>query len=256
MLPHPIIIFTDGASRGNPGPGGFAAIIILPQNSDQPLTTNDKQLIELGGGEERTTNNRMELRAATEALKAVSRFNLSPDSRLNLYSDSSYLVNGITKWIFGWQKNGWRTATKKKVENRDLWEKLVDLAGNKNIEWKRIGGHAGVSGNERCDEIATSFADGEKPKLYNGPLSGYPNKKILDFSSDEKYLKDKTAARGRTRAAAYSYVSLVDGIVQTHKTWVECERRVKGVKGAKYKKVLTLAEEQETVNQFTPIPCV
>jgi len=208
---------------------------------------------EIGGREEHTTNNRMELRAAIEALRFASSLNAK---RLTLYADSSYLINGITKWIHGWQKNGWKTKAKGDVENRDLWEKLVDLAGNKNIEWKRIGGHAGVSGNERCDEIATSFADGEKPKLYNGPLSGYPNKKILDFSSDEKYLKDKTAARGRTRAAAYSYVSLVDGIVQTHKTWVECERRVKGVKGAKYKKVLTLAEEQETVNQFTPIPCV
>ena len=241
-----ITIFTDGSSRGNPGPGGYGVVVVA----------GDK-VKELGEREKHTTNNRMELRAAIEALKG-STFLQIQGRTLDavVYSDSSYLINGITKWIFGWQKNGWKTKAKKDVENRDLWEKLVDLAGNKNIEWKRIGGHAGVSGNERCDEIATSFADGEKPKLYNGPLSGYPNKKILDFSSDEKYLKDKTAARGRTRAAAYSYVSLVDGIVQTHKTWVECERRVKGVKGAKYKKVLTLAEEQETVNQFTPIPCV
>ncbi|KKU70237.1 MAG: Ribonuclease H [Parcubacteria group bacterium GW2011_GWA2_47_21] len=250
MLPHPIIIFTDGASRGNPGPGGFAAIIILPQNSDQPLTTNDKQLIELGGGEERTTNNRMELRAATEALKAVSRFNLSPDSRLNLYSDSSYLVNGITKWIFGWQKNGWQTGNKKDVENRDLWEKLLSQTQNKNIEWRLVSGHAGVAGNERCDEIATAFADGHKPTLYQGLLSDYPIKNILDFSPDEKWSFRKTAERGKTRQAAYSYVSLVGGVVQTHKTWAECLKRVKG-KRAKYKKVFSKEEEEDLLREFS-----
>lgn len=166
-----ITIFTDGSSRGNPGPGGWGAIIIA-----------DGKVVELGGRETQTTNNRMELTAAIEAFRGLIRFNLESEKRLNLYSDSSYLINGITKWIFGWQKKGWKTADKKPVLNRDLWEQLLEAARGKDIEWKQVGGHAGVAGNERCDEIATSFADHHAPSLYSGILEHYRIKHILNVA--------------------------------------------------------------------------
>jgi len=178
------IIFTDGSSRGNPGQGGFAAIIIAPQNRDLQQTTNNLQLIEIGGREEHTTNNRMEVTAAIKALETLKGLTLNlGKSRTLVYSDSSYLINGITKWIYGWQKNGWKTKTKQPVENQDLWEKLIIVTANKKIDWKIINGHVGVTGNERCDEIATAFADNSKPKLYNGPIEKYPIKNILDIKS-------------------------------------------------------------------------
>src|SRR3989338_9482667 len=130
-----IFIFTDGASRGNPGPGGFGAIVIVPKNQDSGF-----MIQELGGRKEHTTNNRMELLAAIKALQQIqdSRF------KIQVFTDSSYLINGITKWIYGWQKNGWKTKAKQDVENRDLWEKLIEISRNKEIQWKQIGGHVGV----------------------------------------------------------------------------------------------------------------
>lgn len=162
-----IVIFTDGSSRGNPGPGGYAAVIVH----------NDK-VTELGGREEHTTNNRMELMAAIKALSSLPNYQLPT----TIHSDSGYVVDGITKWIHGWQKKGWKTADKKPVLNRDLWEDLLRAARGKDIEWRRVGGHAGVAGNERCDEIATSFADNHSPALYSGLLPNYRIKNILNVS--------------------------------------------------------------------------
>ncbi len=250
MLPRSITIFTDGSSRGNPGPGGYAAIVIFPDSNDKrgelEVPSGKFQVKEIGGGEKHTTNNRMELVAVIQALSFVST--LHPTSyTLLIFSDSSYVINGITRWVFGWQKNGWRTAAKKEVENRDLWEKLLNLAIYRKIEWKLVGGHIGVAGNERCDEIATAFADGGSPKLYNGPLSGYPIKNILDVSADDGKTGDKAVAQAHARAAAYSYVSKVGGVIQTHRTWADCERRVKGAAGVRYKKVLSAEEEAATI---------
>ncbi len=171
MITQPIAIFTDGSARGNPGPGGWGAIVII----------GDK-VIEIGGREEHTTNNRMELMGAIAALEALKRFNLSSDPRFNLYSDSTYVVLGMTEWTVRWVRNGWKTANKKKVENQDLWERLLSVAEGKKIQWKRIDGHAGIAGNERCDEIATAFADGEAPQLYSGILENYRIRSILNVS--------------------------------------------------------------------------
>lgn len=148
-----ITIFTDGSSRGNPGPGGWGAII----------ATEDK-VIELGGRETLTTNNRMELMAAIRSLEEIKKQNL--DDKIVIFSDSSYVVKGITEWIQNWMRKGWKTANKKPVENQDLWKDLYNAAENLDIDWRLVPGHAGVQANERCDEIATSYADNLPLKLY------------------------------------------------------------------------------------------
>ena len=156
-----IIIFSDGSSRGNPGPGGWGAVVVA----------NDK-VVELGGREVHTTNNRMELMGAISALSSLGS-EVSKSGGIIVNTDSSYVINGITKWVYGWQKNGWRSSTKSDVVNRDLWEKLLEASSGKKIDWNYVGGHIGVACNERCDEIATTFADDKHIQLFNGKLSDY-----------------------------------------------------------------------------------
>ena len=131
-------IYTDGACRGNPGPGGWGVL----------LRFNDKEK-ELWGGEAGTTNNRMELMAAIRALEALKR-----PSRVKLYTDSLYVMKGITTWIHDWKRRGWRTAEKKPVKNEDLWRELDALAGKHEIEWHWVKGHNGHPENERADQLA------------------------------------------------------------------------------------------------------
>ena len=132
-----IEIFTDGACSGNPGPGGWGVLII-----DGDART------EMSGGESETTNNRMEMRAAIEALKATG------DAPVILHTDSQYVKNGINEWIRGWKSNGWKTASKKPVKNKDLWQELDALTEGRDIDWRWIKGHSGHPGNERADELA------------------------------------------------------------------------------------------------------
>jgi ribonuclease HI len=134
----PVVVYTDGACSGNPGPGGWGAI----------LTWGDK-CKELSGGEATTTNNRMELMAAISALEALTR-----PSRVELHTDSVYLKDGITKWIHGWKKNGWRTADKKPVKNAELWRRLDEAQRVHDIDWRWVKGHTGHAENERADELA------------------------------------------------------------------------------------------------------
>ena len=133
-------IFTDGACRGNPGPGGWAAL----------LRTARKER-ELSGGEALTTNNRMELTAAIRALEALKK-----PCRVALHTDSQYVRDGITKWIHGWQRNGWRTADKKPVKNAELWQELLDAAAPHRVEWHWVKGHSGHPENERADALANA----------------------------------------------------------------------------------------------------
>ena len=162
-----ITIYTDGSSRGNPGPGGYAAVVSYEKLVD---SRNLEWVTELGGKEERTTNNRMELIATIKALEFASE--LSTDNYL-LFTDSKYVMKGITEWVHNWQKKGWKTANKKPVLNQDLWQELLQVTEGKKIEWKYIAGHSGDKLNDRCDEIATEFADGLTPRLYNGPKEKY-----------------------------------------------------------------------------------
>ena len=136
-------IFTDGACKGNPGPGGWGAV----------LRFGDKER-ELSGGESPTTNNRMELMAAIEALKALKR-----PCRVNLTTDSNYVRDGITRGIYGWRRNGWKTADKKPVKNAELWQALLDAAEPHRIEWHWVKGHAGHPENERADALACAEAE-------------------------------------------------------------------------------------------------
>ncbi len=234
-------IFTDGSSRGNPGRGGWGAVVI----------ENGVQVIELGGHEKMTTNNRMELTACFQGLSHAS-----DDSEITVLTDSSYVINGITKWIHGWKKNDWKKLDHKtravvgEVLNRDLWEKLDEARSDKKVSWKYVGGHIGIVGNERCDHIATDFADGNEIKLYKGPLSGYDLPNILDISFDNVKASSKKSESSRSRAKAYSYVSSVDGVIETHHTWGECEQRVKGTRGARYKKSLNIADEAGIIAEF------
>jgi ribonuclease HI len=236
-----VTIFTDGSSRNNPGPGGWAAITI--ENFSAAIT-------ELGGGEKETTNNRMELMAAVKGISHTAK-----NSSAIIYTDSSYVINGITKWVKDWKRNGWKTKVKKDVLNKDLWVKLdkavakAESSGAR-IEWKYIGGHIGILGNERCDHIATAFADGRKIKLYKGPLAGYDLPGILDISHDEMSLAKKKSGSSHSNAKAYSYVSMVGGVIEVHHSWLECEKRVKGAKGAKYKKSINLEDEQRIIDEF------
>src|SRR3989344_3178468 len=156
-----ITIYTDGSSRGNPGSGGYGAGTFY----------NDKGK-ESGGKEEHTTNNRMELTAAIKALEFLTPYSLLP-TPIIVFTDSEYVMKGITLWIHNWQKKGWKTAGRKPVLNQDLWQELLRLSENRNIEWKYVAGHSGAHLNERCDEIATSFADNIQPVLYDGPRSAY-----------------------------------------------------------------------------------
>ena len=139
-------IFTDGACRGNPGPGGWAALIRMGARER-----------ELSGGEPLTTNNRMELLAAIHGLKALKR-----PCRVRLTTDSNYVRDGITKWIHGWLRNGWRTADRKPVKNADLWQALLDAAESHRIEWHWVKGHSGHAENDRVDELACADADAQK----------------------------------------------------------------------------------------------
>ncbi|WNK01011.1 ribonuclease HI [Thalassospiraceae bacterium LMO-JJ14] len=133
-----IEIFTDGACSGNPGPGGWGAILRWKGHEK-----------ELCGGEAETTNNRMELMAAIRALESLKR-----DARVNIYTDSTYVRDGITSWIHGWKRNGWKTAAKKPVKNEDLWRRLDEAIRSHDVEWHWVKGHAGHPENERADELA------------------------------------------------------------------------------------------------------
>ena len=228
-----IIVFTDGAAKGNPGPGGWGAIVITPEGS----------VTELGGGSPHTTNNKMELRGAIAALEQVA----DHPGRVAVYTDSTYLIQGITRWVWGWRKKNWKTAQGGGVLNRDLWEQLADLVGGRgstSVDWRWVRGHVGTAGNERVDEIAVAFALRQPVHLYRGPVAGYP----LDVLRvpDETTTPKRTAASsasGRAKGAAHSYLSVVDGVPMRHATWAECEKRVKGRSGARFKKSTSAADE-------------
>ncbi len=164
-MSNKIVIYTDGSSLGNPGPGGYGAVI---------WHVDENRVFEIGEQEEsKTTNNRMEIMAAIESLLAVKE----QSGEITIFTDSEYLLNGITKWIFGWQKKGWKTADKKPVLNQDLWQRLFILTEERKdkggLVWKRVPGHAGVLGNERADTIATSFAEGQDVTFAHGTKEEY-----------------------------------------------------------------------------------
>ncbi|MEM7167142.1 MAG: ribonuclease HI [Planctomycetota bacterium] len=142
-MPEVATVYTDGACRGNPGPGGWGVLIDAADGIE-----------ELYGGEPQTTNNRMELIAAIRALEFFT-----DGQPIEIHTDSQYVKNGITTWMKGWKRNGWMTASKKPVKNRELWEELDQLATSRTVSWHWVKGHAGHPGNERADELANRAID-------------------------------------------------------------------------------------------------
>lgn len=227
------LIFTDGSSLGNPGPGGWGAVLVF----------RDKRVIEIGGGSHHTTNNRMEMMALIEGLR---RFGKEPGN-LIIYLDSSYVEKGATEWIQGWIKRGWKTMGKRDVENRDLWEMLHPLVEARkkfgSITWVHVPGHSGVKGNERADGIASGFAAREEVEMFEGTLGDYAFD-ILNIAVDDGVAERRSAARIRAKLKPYSYLSLVGGVAKRHTTWAECEKRVMGKSNVKYKKAISPHDEK------------
>lgn len=227
-----VLAFTDGSSRGNPGPGGWGTIV-----------SRGGVVTELCGAERHTTNNRMEIQAAVEALARTE-----PRDQVTIVTDSSYLANGAAKWVDGWARKGWKTATGGEVKNVDLWQRIVELSEGRKVTWRVVPGHAGHDANERCDQLATAAADGADVPLYAGPAERYPiplRAPAAPTEGPRRLGAARDAGTGSSRAsgAAYSYVSLVDGEVVRHRTWNECHDRVKGVANAKYRKTRSADDE-------------
>jgi ribonuclease HI len=232
MADSPIIVFTDGAAKGNPGPGGWGVVIVTP----------DGRVRELGGGASHTTNNQMELTGAIEGLASLR----GTAGAMAVYTDSTYVIKGIREWIWAWRRRGWKTAEGSDVLNRALWERLsaeVTARGADELTWHYVRGHIGTPGNERVDTIASAFAAGQPIDLYQGPLTGY-QWAVLDLPDDTTVPKRSTGSTSSPpKRAAFSYLSVVDGTPMRHTTWADCERRVKGRSGARFKKAVSAADE-------------
>jgi ribonuclease HI len=181
----------------------------------------------------------MEMTAVIRGLDAVR----TRPEEVAIHTDSTYVIRGITQWIHGWRRRGWKTAEGADVTNRDLWERLSRVAFARGrddaIDWRYVRGHAGVPGNERVDEIAVGFRENHRVALYRGPLTGY-GVAVMDLpaSGELPPMQEKKA-----KVAPFSYLSLVDGVVERHATWADCEKRVKGRSGARFKKATSLADE-------------
>ena len=165
-----VVIHSDGACHGNPGPGGWAAVL-----------TSGSHVRELSGGVAATTNNRMELQAAIEALKALKQ-----PCKVAFHTDSSYLRDGITKWLRGWKRNGWRTQAKQSVKNEDLWRLLDAAASAHQVNWHWVKGHAGDAGNERCDALATAAIVAVKASHSKQQLA----ESLREFNASQKAAAD------------------------------------------------------------------
>jgi len=176
----------------------------------------------------------MELTAALEALKTTP-----VGSKIALYTDSAYLINGITKWVFGWMKNNWKTTTKQDVLNKDIWQNLHTVVEDRDVDWKQVKGHAGIPGNERADEIATTYGDGNEANLFKGSIHGYEI--VVSPPSNEQM----SSSTDRKKTKAYSYLSLVNDKLGRHSTWKDCEDRVKGEQGAKFRKAISKEDEED-----------
>ncbi len=237
-----ILIFTDGACSGNPGPGGFGTVIVYPEG----------KVKELGGGADQTTNNRMEMLAVVKGLEEIE----PSQADVLVLTDSTYVIKGITAWIFGWRKKGWKNSAGAEVANKDLWQQLDQVVSKRKrrskISWGYVRGHQGVPGNERCDEIGVAFSKKRFIKLYEGSLLDY-DISIYDIPEDISLPTPKSGAEkgSKSKKKAYSYVSLVNGAVNIDKTWSDCEARVKGRPGVKFKKSVSLEDQKNIIFEWT-----
>jgi ribonuclease HI len=192
----------------------------------------------------------MEVRAALEGLRFIAK----EEGPVQIFTDSTYLIRGITQWVWGWKKKSWKTAEGKDVLNKDLWEDLIRVVAARGsagkIEWTYVRGHMGNPGNERCDEIAVAFSQGRSPRLYRGPVKDY-DVDVLSFPEAEGLPEMRPKEE---KKPAHSYLSVVDGVVMRHKDWASCEKRVKGRSGAKFKKSQSAGDESEILSSWGESP--
>jgi ribonuclease HI len=222
-VPSELIVYTDGGCIGNPGPGGWAAVLV-----------RGGQVEELGGAVPETTNNRMEMRAAIEGLR-----HRRGGERARVVTDSRYLHEGITRWIHGWKRRGWKKADGNPVLNRDLWQELDALVGGAPapVTWEHVRGHRGHPFNERCDVIANGFARGTPPELRRG---------------DGAWITGSAAPAARSIGLPPGvrlpfYLSCQGGELRLHADWADCEAWVKRARGVRYRKVRSAAELGSTL---------
>ncbi len=220
------VAYADGSCLGNPGPGGWGIRLLYP----------DGNVEEFGAAEKQTTNNRMELQAAIAVLEHLGHL-----PNLTVYTDSRYVLDGLTKWLPSWRRRGWITVTGTPVKNRSLWRKLAKLA-HPQINWQHVRGHTGNPNNERVDDIARAFASGQTPQLYYGRV-GEPADPVRKTVPNT--VRVQPSRRKSPSLSKPQYVSIIRGAVAVDHDWPSCEARVRGVSGARYKKVRTFEELAE-----------
>lgn len=239
-MKNTVTIYTDGSSRGNPGPGGWAAIVMT-----------DTKVVELAGNVTPATNNQMELMAVEKGLEYTQIH--FPEYTVLVHADSTYVLRGLESWLDGWKRNGWLTATKKPVENKNQWQALLELRDffGKKLELVKVEGHSGHTYNDRCDELAVAAALNTPLNIFEGSVKEYEQRLIDSPPQSIQKSAKKPGASKKETGPAYSYVSMVNGKVFTDKTWAACEARVKGTKGVKYKKVFSKGEETGLIQDYT-----
>lgn len=239
----PNIVFGDGSSLGNPGPGGWGVVAHL----------ND-EVIERGGADPYTTNNAMETKALVEALALIEEHSQTL-TEVWICFDSQYVLRAAQSWVFGWSKKAWKNSSGNPVANQDLWREVLErslrIKKKTKMRFFYVAGHSGHDGNERVDELARSFAEGSNPILYKGDLSQYSVDLFsqLDGIQPIEEIESRPFAKPKANTKGY-YLSFVGGTLYRDETWGACEARVKGVSGAKYKKIKSSNEEEQILKQW------
>lgn len=251
-LSHEILVYCDGACKGNPGPGGWGAVVLVGGR--------EGTVQEFGGGEQLTTNNIMELVGATRGLEAAECALLKNRPRstaqirqVRVFCDSKYVIQGASQWRHGWKKSNWVKQDGTPVANLRYWQELDALcdrlALRTKVEWVYVEGHAGIPGNERCDEIAQGIALGRSVTLYSGRYGDYGIDLFEPLTVNRKPQTDiETESGSGTGKKKYPlYLSYINGELREHASWPECQAVVNGRSGAKYKKVTSAGEYQKTL---------
>ncbi len=227
-----VIIFTDGACSKNPGPGGWAYLIYFVEKD---------LLFEAGGHEPASTNNKMEIEAAIQALDFLTQ--KEGAFRVRIQADSKYLIDGITQWIKGWKAKNWIKSDGAAVQNQEHWKRLEEkvsaISKNSQIEWSYVPAHSGIGCNERVDEVAVAFSKGNPIAFFSGSAQAVG----LDPVGD-------CAPSAKAKKISPQYLSFIEGKLETHTTWAECENRVRGKANAKFKKVVTEAERTAVLSKW------
>ncbi len=228
-----IIVFTDGACSGNPGKGGWGAVICI-NTSNQSL-----QVVERGGyGGDQTTNNAMELMATVECLNEFLKLE---QANIKIITDSRYVLQGAEKWLKSWKRRGWKTAEGQTIANLELWKSLDQIIARYSgqIEWEKVPAHSGQPINEKADKIAVAFSHQLTPELFEGAIEDSD----FDFN-------DFTSTSVKDDRSYPFYLSYVDGQCLEHSTWAECENRVQGRSGAKFKKIKNATQQASTLKAW------